>query len=548
MNQMHMPDPYQVLGPSVPPMLGRAALMGRIDKHLRKPSPDHVSVVGPAHYGKSVLLRHVAATYRDGIEQYVTAAYVDLRRGEPPASDREFMRRFAEEIKAALQGSRPDIAGYFEVEDVPEHEVLGLVLDQLESDGVRLLAVLDGFDHALAGTGLTRNLWDQLRALAQKDSLLLVTGSRRPLRELCKTEESRTSDFWESFYDTPVRVAALDDRDLEAFLQPLRDAGCELDESALLEVARWTGGVPVLVSALLQRLWYEHRGQRLSKPAIDQAAEAVLRYRRRLIDALWVDCNGKLRDDLGALTDGDIPLTKLSDRRRQALVERGFGRESRNLLRSSCRLMQLHARVSRRRELTLTRVLHRVVGFAAYVQTLLKQRFDQVSAEVIDEQLRDYVSNAIRDLAPEPERAIIWVRSIAERGLEIVWAAELPPDRTLPAEWRREWDRNEVTYPHDQGKLPRSRRQQCNVLRLATGTERTTRRTKHVTKAAFLLLDHLQSAGNFGQHRSDYPDTEVTIGFAAAVVLSAIALVECLTRDLEDAMPQPGAAADVLTG
>ena len=548
MNQTGVPDPYQVLGPSVPPMLGRAALMGRIDKHLRKPSPDHVSVVGPAHYGKSVLLHHAAVTYRDGIEQYVTAAYVDFHRREPPASDREFMRRFAEEIKAALRGSRPDTAGYFEIDDVPEHEVLGLVLDQLENDGVRLLAVLDGLDHAFAGSGLTRNLRDQLRALAERNTLVLVTGSRRPLRELRKIEESRTSDFWESFYDTPVRVAALDDGDMEAFLQPLRDAGCELDESARNEVVHWTGGVPLLVCALLRRLWDEHRGQRLSKPAIDQAAEAVLRYQRQLIDALWVDCDYKLRDDLGALTDGDIPLTRLSDRRRQALVERGFGRESRNLLRSSCRLMQRHARVSRRPFPTGTRLLATAVGFATHVQMLLKLRFDQVSAEVVDEQLRDYVSNAIRDLAPEPERALIWVRSIADSGLEVVWAAELPPDRTLPAEWTREWDHNDVPYPHDQGKLPRSRRQQCNILRLATGTERTTRCTRHLTKAAFLLLDHLQSVGNFGQHRADFPDTEVTIGFAAAVVLSAISLVECLTRDLADAMPPPGAPADVLPG
>ena len=169
-----MPDPYQVLGPSVPPMLGRAALMGRIDNHLRKPSPDHVSVVGPALYGKSVLLSHAAATYRDGIEQYVTAAYVDLRRGEPPASDREFMRRIAGEIKAALQAVRPDLAEYFEFEDISEYDVLDLVFDQLEKDGMRLLAVLDGFDDALAGTGLTRNLWDQLRTLAQRPSLLLV--------------------------------------------------------------------------------------------------------------------------------------------------------------------------------------------------------------------------------------------------------------------------------------------------------------------------------------------------------------------------------------
>ena len=166
-----MPDPYQVLGPSVPPMLGRVALMSRIDKHLRKQSPDHVSVVGPAHYGKSVLLHHAAATYRDGVEQYVTAAYVDLRRGVP-ASDREFMRRFAAEVKAALQGNRPDLAEYFELE-FPDYDVLDLVFDQLEKDGVRLLAVLDGFDYALAGTGLTRNLWDQLRTLAQRTSLRL---------------------------------------------------------------------------------------------------------------------------------------------------------------------------------------------------------------------------------------------------------------------------------------------------------------------------------------------------------------------------------------
>ena len=60
-------NPYQVLGASVPTMLGRAALVERIERHLLKPSPDHVSVVGPAHYGKSVLLRHLAVRHREGI-------------------------------------------------------------------------------------------------------------------------------------------------------------------------------------------------------------------------------------------------------------------------------------------------------------------------------------------------------------------------------------------------------------------------------------------------------------------------------------------------
>ena len=525
-----MPDPYQVLGPSVPPMLGRAALMGRIDKHLRKPSPDHVSVVGP-HYGKSVLLHHVAATYRDGIEQYVTAAYIDLRR-EIPASDREFMQRFAEEIKEALQVVRPDLAGYFEIEGDAVHEVLDLIFDQLEKDGVRLLAVLDGFDYALAGTGLTRNLWDQLRALAQRTSLRLVTGSRRPLRELCKTEESRTSDFWVIFYDTPVRVAALDDRDMEAFLQPLRGAGCELDESARKEVANWTGRVPLLVCALLQRLWDKHRGQRLSKPAIDHAAEAVLGGRRQLLDALWDDCDDELRADLGALTAGEIPLTELSQPRRQALEDRGFGQQSRNRLRSSCRLMQRYAQDQAPAIADLTRLLGTAAGFETNVQMLLKLRLDQVSQGAMDSDLCNYVRLAIRDLAPAPETALVWIRSIANRALHLIWAAELPPDRRLPDAWLDEWKHAGIQrLPDERGNIPHdSPGQECRILRLITGSERAQRQSTYVTRTTSLLVNHLHSVGNFGQHPSD--DTEVTIGFAAAVVLSAISLVECLTSDL----------------
>lgn len=255
------------------------------------------------------------------------------------------MRRFAGEVKSALQASRPQLAEWIEIEDEAVHEVLvDIVFKELHNEGGRLLAVLDGFDYALAGTELTRRLWDQLRRLAETMSLFLVTGSRRPLRELCRTEESRTSDFWEIFYDTPVRVTALDDSDLEAFLQPLRDDGSELDESARKEVFNWTGGAPLLVCALLQKLWSEHRGARLSKEEIDRSAKAVLDERRQLLNALWDDCDGELRADLDALSRGDIPLTELSDRRRRdALVERGFGRESRNRLRCSCYLMQRHA-------------------------------------------------------------------------------------------------------------------------------------------------------------------------------------------------------------
>ena len=277
-------DHYQILGASVPPMLGRAALMKTIKDHLLKPSPDHISVVGPAYYGKSVLLWHLATSFHTGSGRYLTASQIDLRH-DVPASDREFMHRFAIEIRTSLQGTRPQLAELIEPEEEAIQEVLGLVLDDLEREGARLLVVLDGFDYALAGTGLTRSLWGRLRALAQKASLRLVTGSRRPLRELCRTEESRTSDFWEIFYDTPTPVTALDDSDIEAFLQPLRDVGCEFDQSARKEIVNWTGGVPLLVCALLQRLAEEPPGTRLSRPEIERAAEEVLAERSQLLAA-----------------------------------------------------------------------------------------------------------------------------------------------------------------------------------------------------------------------------------------------------------------------
>ena len=505
--------------------------MGTITDHLLKPSPDHVSVVGPAYYGKSVVLRHLASSFLNGSGDFLTASHVDLRHGVP-ASDREFMYRFAQGISAALQGVRPQLAELIHAEREAVHEVLGLVLEDLENEGLRLLVVLDGFDYALAGTGLTRNLWDRLRALAQRASLRLVTGSRRPLRELCKTEESRVSDFWEIFYDTPTQVTALDDDDIEAFLKPLREADSEFDGSARKEVVNWTGGVPVLVCALLQRLSEEHAGARLQKRDIDRAAEEVLGGRGQLLGALWDDCDDELRADLGALSDGDIPLAELSAARRRALVERGYGRVSGNRLRSSCGLMQRYARDQAPAVADLTRVLGTVPGFETHVGSLLELRLAQVSTATPDKELRDFVCSAIRSLKASPDHALIWVRSIANRALKLVWDAELPPDRTLPSEWCNEWDRAGLHYTDADGGLPRSHGAQCNILRLVTGTERTSRQCRYVTKTTYLLLDHLQSVGNFGQHLDEYPEVEVTVGFAASVVFAAVSLVECLAHDL----------------
>ena len=380
-------------------MLGRAALVQCIKNHLSKPTPDHVSVVGPKHYGKSVLLRHLANVYRAGSGGYLTTVHIDLRH-DTPGSDGAFKRRLAAEVKAALRPERTELSEYIDPDDAAVHESLDLVFEELAGEGARMLVVLDGFDYALAGTGLTRNLWDQLRSLAQKDSLRFVTGSRRPLSELCRTEESRTSDFWEIFYDTPVRVTALDDSDWGAFLQPLLGADCTFDEPARKEVVNWTGGVPLLVCALLQELWEKYRGAALSKLEIDRTAEEVLIGRREILADLWDDYDVELRADLGTLAGADIPLAGLSNDRRRAIEDRGFGRVSKKRLRGSCRLIQRYAEEQAPALADLTRIFGTSTGFKTQIRSFMELRLAQVTYPDADEDLRRFVSNAIRDLEP----------------------------------------------------------------------------------------------------------------------------------------------------
>ena len=217
-------SPYQVLGVGIAPMLGREQLFGQLCRHLTKENPDHVCVVGPKKFGKTVLLNQLASHFKSPGEHYVTSLYWDLRHSTP-RTDAEFRRRFARRVKGALEPVQPGLADWLEPDDTTIGDLLYLVFQEMECRRLRFLAVLDGFDHILAGSGITRNLWDQMRTLGLMNSLRLVTGSRGRLRTLCKTEESRTSDFWEIFYDAPRMVGCFEDHDWEGFLAPFDSRG-----------------------------------------------------------------------------------------------------------------------------------------------------------------------------------------------------------------------------------------------------------------------------------------------------------------------------------
>ena len=79
------------------------------------------------------------------------------------------------------------------------------------------------------------------------------------------------------------------------------------------------------------------------------------------------------------------------------------------------------------------------------------------------------------------------------------------------------------------GRLPRSRGRQCHILRAITGSADHRPVSKYVTKPTSLLVEHVHSVGNFGQHRDG---AVVHPPMATGFCLSAIALAECPARDL----------------
>ena len=248
------PNPYQVLGTNRVVMRGREQIINKLCRHLTKATPDHVSVIGPKFIGKTVILEHIAERFSDDNPHYITTLCWDLRHCTPE-SDADFKRRFAGEVKKALHSVRPDLAAELDLTRDDVGEMLEAVFSIIEDDGQRVLAVFDGFDRVLAAGAITRNLWDYLRDLAHKTSLRLVIGSQRRLQELCKTEESRTSDFWEIFYDSPLEISPLAEDDLDGFLAPFLDLDITFDTSARKELMNWSGGVPLLTAAVMARIF-----------------------------------------------------------------------------------------------------------------------------------------------------------------------------------------------------------------------------------------------------------------------------------------------------
>lgn len=148
---------FPIVGTSVPPAIGRVTILQKIVGALTKRIPDHLQVVGPRFAGKTVILNELAGQLHKLGSPYVAVVLWDLGH-QTPATDALFMQGFARELSSVLQGSHPDYAQHLKGDQENPYQDIAEVLDALKDEGVKVLAIMDGFDKPLSNGQLTRNL------------------------------------------------------------------------------------------------------------------------------------------------------------------------------------------------------------------------------------------------------------------------------------------------------------------------------------------------------------------------------------------------------
>lgn len=506
-------------------MLGRRALMERLKRHLLRESPLHVSLIGPTQIGKSVVLRALATTMRATPEKFEAVVYWNLSHGTPK-NDEEFFGQlhdrlkaesFSQDLKDWLDSSRP-------------REALSDFFDDVKSQEKTFLLILDSLDFPLAKGTLSPNTLDWMRSLSDAGTAVFVTGSRATLQELCRSEETQTSPFWNIFNDPPEEIGPWEPGEWTEILAPLRDSGKTVHPAAETAIQEWTNGVPALTTLVLSRLFDLPQGTQIHAKNVNTLCESIAESEAQILKQLWSDCHPDWQGDLVDLASQNIPANAMPSESLKGLRKRGFVRKSGGEVVASCKFLSDFATRSGSPVEHVNRLFSGVDDYRKNISTVLAKRLAQIDGA--DSRLASYIQHALAGLASDPETTVQGIRGIASRALTLVFASECP-DNQIESSWVTSWQhdgQNLARQPDVSARrVPRSPNLQRELLLVMTGDRKSGRVTKFISKPTALLIDFLQSSGDFGQH---IEDNEVSFEFAVTVCAAAIELCDHLAREL----------------
>lgn len=521
-------NPYSCTGTSIPTMFGRKKIFTKICEILSRTTPHHVSVIGPKLYGKTVLLSHLTKHLRSN-EGVFASVYIDLRH-HTPQSDTEFRRVLADRLIDTFQSLNREYSDTLrESDDETIPDIINYILGELSESKKRLVIIFDAFENLPLGISISPNLLDQLRSFATDNtSLCMVIGSRLRLRELCKTEESRTSDFWRIFVE-PVQVGAFEDSDFDLILQPFEDRKITFEQGAKTELKAQTGGVPLFVAGILKDL-YEgcSDNSRVTQADIVAAARAD---RCDAVNDLWQDCEQELRNLLVNAAAGEATADSYSTTLIDQAAQRGFAQKEGSKIKISCRIIGEHAKSQATKVHDMNRLFAKREDFESNAKRLLELRLAQTTKEFL--QLINTVKITINNMDDGPAIVLNNARMIRDDALKVICSKEgLTPGGALPTGWHetlleqandRDKDRLTNIFPTDCGN-------QIRVLSWLSGCDSRYKNklTKTISRQSFYILRNIHEFGGFLNHRNG---EEPSVGTAILLCLTAIELLDSLARD-----------------
>lgn len=514
---------FPILGTTVPPMLGREAIIQKMVAALTKEVPDHLQVVGPRYAGKTVILHELAARLQGAKSPYSAVVLWDLGH-QTPGTDAQFMHCLARELSTALRASHEDYAKHLSSPQDNPYQNIAEVLDLLKGEGAKVLVIMDGFDKPLSNGQLTRNLWDQLRELALTPSFRLVTASRRTLRDLIRNPDAQTSDFWNIFAPTPVRVGCFDERDLAAVLAKM--PGQSLATGAQTELWNVSNGFPVLMLGVLNAIC-EMGAAVVSHEAMKAACDSAFLTVRDELDALWADCSPSCKDLLlRVLGENSVARVGIAVADAEVLVECGFVHAVANRLQRVNRLLARYLEEGSHEGNAIVRLFGDQADYLINMRAVLERRVEQIDG--LDKELQRYLMLGVREMPEFPKVFLSNIRGIVDRALEMIWAAEFDQKR-IPSEWFSVWRHNDEKRVDEWlTRFPQGG-QRLRLLDLMTGTQRSDSCAKYVTKSTYVLANAVQGFGDFGQHLEGAP---IDVATAYSGLYLCIELAAGITREL----------------
>lgn len=210
---------------SVDEFHGRRRELQRVLSRIGAPTPQSVSLVGERRMGKSSLLWHLSQPEIHG-DSFASPsaclfALLDFQ-GHQDLDQAACCALLAQRLAEAA-GNRlalpPDTQGGL--------EQLRATAEAASEAGLRLVCLFDEFETVTRNASIGPEFYGLLRSLANSHDVAFVTASRRPLQDLCHSQEISESPFFNIFSEVRLGPMA-DDEVHELIVGPSASVGAPL--------------------------------------------------------------------------------------------------------------------------------------------------------------------------------------------------------------------------------------------------------------------------------------------------------------------------------